>query len=170
VIVVAAMFSLKARQSLLVSEQDALTSELASVTKQVLGQTISDPALAEAQIKNPKSNDPLPRFDAFDAVGALSSAIPQEISHEVKRLSVDFADEKAEGTFELQGSLESLGQRDEIVGALQKHPCFKEIELGRTNAAAGGQDRIAYQLEAKLECPGEVAPKKPGKKTTEASE
>ncbi|HMI91286.1 MAG TPA: pilus assembly protein PilM [Polyangiales bacterium] len=170
VIVVAAMFALKARQSLLMSEQDALSTELATVTKQVLGQTITDPVLAEAQVKNPKSNDPLPRFDAFDAVGALSSAIPQEISHEVKRLSIDFADEKAEGTFELQGSLESLGQRDEIVSALQKHPCFKEIELGRTNAAAGGQDRIAYQIEAKLECPGEAAPKKTTKKVTEAAE
>jgi general secretion pathway protein L len=170
VIVVAAMFSLKARQSLLMSEQDALSTELATVTKQVLGTTFTDPALAEAQIKNPKSNDPLPRFDAFDAVGALSSAIPQEISHEVKRLSVDFADEKAEGTFELQGSLESLGQRDEIVSALQKHPCFKDIELGRTNSAAGGQDRISYQLEAKLECPGEVAPKKTGKKAKEDAE
>ena len=166
-IVAATMVSLKARQSLLVDEQDTLASELATVTKQVLGTAISDPAEAETLIKNPKLGDPLPRFDAFDAVGALSTAIPIEVSHEVKRLAIDIADEKAEGTFELQGTLASLGQRDEIVSALQKQACFKEIKLGRTNAAAGGQDRIAYQLEAKLECPGDAAPPKKPKKATE---
>jgi hypothetical protein len=165
------MFALKARQRLLVGEQDALSAELAKVTKEVLGETITDPALAQQRVENPKLNDPLPRFDAFDAVGALSSAIPSAITHEVRRLAIDIADEKAEGTFELQGSLDSLGQRDEIVSALQKHPCFHDIELGRTNATSGA-DRLAYQIEAKLVCPGEGPAKKPaaGAKKTEDSE
>ena len=169
IVVMTAMFSLKAHQSLLASEEQALTDELASVTKDVLGEAIDDPQLAEARIKNPKSSDPLPRFDAYDAVAALSSAIPADMTHEMRRLRVDIADEKAEGRFELQGTLESIGQRDELVAALAKHPCFKDLEPGRTNATAGTEQRLAYQLEAKLQCPGEVGAdgKKKGK-TTEA--
>lgn len=155
IVVVAAMCSLKAQQSLLVSEEEALTAELASVTKEVLGETIEDVALAEAKIKNPKSSDPLPRFDAFDAVSALSSAIPSEVSHEVRRLRIEIADEKAEGRFELQGSLDTLGHRDALVAALENHPCFKDIQPGKTTAAGGETARVSYQIEAKLQCPGE---------------
>lgn len=170
IVVVAGMFALKARQSLLASEQDALSAELGKVTKEVLGETMTDAALVQTRLENPKLTDPLPRFDAFDAVGALSSAIPSQITHEVRRLAIDIADEKAEGTFELQGSLDSLGQRDEIVSALQKHPCFQHIELGRTNATSG-QDRLAYQIEAKLVCPGEgPPPKKPATGGTKKEE
>jgi general secretion pathway protein L len=164
-VVVTAMFALKAQQSLLVAEEEALTEELASVTKEVLGESIEDVALVEARIKNPKSNDPLPRFDAFDALAALSTSMPGSVSHEVRRLRVEIADEKAEGRFELQGALDSLGQRDELVAALEKHPCFKDIQPGKTNVTGGDTQRISYQIEAKLHCPGEgpAEKKKSGK-------
>jgi general secretion pathway protein L len=165
-VVVAAMFSLKAQQSLLVAEEEALTSELASVTKEVLGEAIEDAALAEAKIKNPKSSDPLPRFDAFDAVAALSASIPSDVIHEVRRLRVEIADEKGEGRFELQGSLDSLGHRDALVATLDGHPCFKDIQPGKTNTT--GAEKIAYQLEAKLQCPGEGSAD--GKKKSKASD
>ena len=35
------------------------------------------------------------------------------------------------------------------------HPCFKDIQPGKTNAAAGQEQRITYEVEAKLQCPGE---------------
>jgi general secretion pathway protein L len=169
VVAVTAMFSLKAQQSLLVAEEEALSAELSTVTKDVLGEAIEDVEVVEEKIKNPKSTDPLPRFDAFDAVAALSSAIPSEVSHEVRRLRVEIADEKAEGRFELQGSLDSLGHRDALVAALEGHPCFKDIQPGKTNVAPGGEtQRIAYQIEAKLQCPGEGGPE--GKKKSKSEE
>ena len=162
------MFALKMQQILLVSEEDALAAELASVTKEVLGESIDDAALAEAKIKNPKSSDPLPRFDAFDAVAALSASVPEGVSHEVRRLRIEIADEKAEGRFELQGALDSLGNRDALVAALEKNPCFKDIQPGKTNVVAGEAKGIAYQLEAKLQCPGEGGPE--GKKKSKSEE
>jgi general secretion pathway protein L len=168
IVVASAMFALKMQQILLVSEEDALAAELASVTKEVLGESIDDAALAEAKIKNPKSSDPLPRFDAFDAVAALSASVPEGVSHEVRRLRIEIADEKAEGRFELQGALESLGKRDELVAALEKHPCFKDIQPGKTNVVAGEAKGIAYQIEAKLQCPGEGGPE--GKKKSKSEE
>jgi general secretion pathway protein L len=154
VVVMTAMFSLKAKQKMLADEQTALRNELSSVTQAVLGEAISDPVLAEARVKNPRLTDPLPRFDAFDALAALSASIKPEISHEVRRLLIEVADEKREGRMELQGSLDSLAQRDEVVSQLEHHPCFHDIELGRTTPN-GNQNRINYQIEAVVQCEGE---------------
>jgi general secretion pathway protein L len=171
IVVMTVMFSLKARQALLSDEQQALRTELGTVTKNVFGEAISDPLLAEARAKNPKATDPLPRFDAYDALAAVSAAIAPEISHEVKRLSLEVADEKREGRMELQGALDSLSQRDEIVSQLGSHPCFHEIELGKTTPVAN-QNRINYQIEAVLQCPGEggESTKKNKTKKTELGE
>ena len=159
VVVMAAMFSLKAQQKLLADEQAALRTELTTVTASVLGEAIDDPMLAEARVKNPRLTDPLPRFDAFDALSAVSASIKPEITHEVRRLLIEVADEKREGRLELQGSLDSLSQRDEIVGQLERHPCFHDIELGRTTPT-GKENRINYQLEAVVQCEDEMDKKK----------
>jgi general secretion pathway protein L len=161
VVVMTAMFALKARQMLLADEQRSLREELAAVTQEAFGKSIEDPAEAQALVEDPKFSDPLPRFDAYDAFAAISAAVPSEISHEVRRLRIDVADEKREGQVELQGVLDSLTQRDEVVAGLEKHPCFREIQLGRTTPAGTG-DRINYQIEALVRCPGEADPK--GKK------
>lgn len=165
-VIIAAMFALKAQQKLLTDENQALHDQLTSVTQSTLGKAVSDPSEVEALVKNPKLSDPLPRFDAFDALGAVSAAIKADISHEVRRLHVDLADEKRGGQLELQGALQSLGQRDEIVGELGKHPCFRNIELGRTTPT-GSDDRINYQIEAALQCPGEGDTKDKKKKASE---
>jgi hypothetical protein len=168
VIVLSAMFSLKARERVLEDERVALQAELTTATKDVFDRPISDPAQAEALIKNPKASDPLPRFDAYDALAALSGSISPEISHEVRRLSIEVADEKRTGRVELQGALDSLTQRDEVVSSLQQHPCFHNIELGRTTPA-GAEERINYQIEASLQCPGEGTPAK-NSKTAKSSQ
>jgi hypothetical protein len=101
----------------------------------------------------------------------VSAAIPQEISHEVKRLMLEVADEKREGRMELQGALDSLAQRDQIVSQLGNHPCFHDIELGKTTPVPN-QNRINYQIEAVLQCPGESgeSPAKNKPKKSEAVE
>ena len=154
-VVLTAMFSLKGREKLLDDERQALQAELATVTKEVFDHSISDPVAVEALIKNPKASDPLPRFDAYDAMAALSGSIAPEITHEVRRLSIEVADEKREGRLELQGALDSLAQRDEVVTHLQEHGCFREIELGKTTPATD-KERINYQIEATLQCAGEA--------------
>lgn len=155
IVVMTIMFSLKARQMLLADEREALRSQLAQVTKTVFDKQVDDASAAEALVENPRSNDPLPRFDAYDVMGALSASVPESITHEVRRLRIEISDEKREGRLELQGSLDSLAQRDEIVAKLEEHPCLRDIELGRTTPA-GGDNRIAYQFEALVQCPGDV--------------
>jgi general secretion pathway protein L len=156
-VVVCAMFAIKAEQSVLVDDQSALKAQLEEVTKEVLGEATSDPALVRARVENPKRLDPIPRFDAFDALAAISGSIPAELKHEVKRMRIDAAEDKRQGRVELQGSISSLGDRDAIVSQLEAHGCFRQIELGRTNPIPG-QDLINFQLEAVVQCPGEVPP------------
>lgn len=166
IVLLTAMFALKGRQKMLEDEHLALQDQLAKATKEVFDKSISDPAQAEALIKNPKASDPLPRFDAYDALAALSASIGPEITHEVRRLSIEVADEKQKGRLELQGALDSLAQRDEVVKRLQEHGCFRDIELGRTTPAGNQDNRINYQIEAALQCPGDAPPGKPGKSQT----
>lgn len=154
IVVMTMMFSLKAQQMLLADEQTALRSQLATATQQVFDKPIEDPSLATEKILNPKSDDPLPRFDAFDALAALSGAIDESITHDVRRVRIEIADDKKEGRLELQGTLDSLTKRDEVVSTLEKHGCFRDIELGKTGPATGA-DRINYQIEAIVQCAGE---------------
>lgn len=154
IIVMTVMFSLKARQALLVDERAALQSQLASATEEVFGESIENVALAQMRVDNPRSSDPLPRFDAFDALAALSGAVPMDLTHEVKRLTIDVADEKREGTMELQGTVASIAQRDQLVAELEKHPCFSDIERGKTSPGRD-KDSIQYMIEAVIQCPGE---------------
>ncbi|MFI5306617.1 MAG: type IV pilus biogenesis protein PilM [Polyangiales bacterium] len=168
-VVMTAMFSLKMRQMLLSDEQQALKTELASVTKEVFGHSITEAAPAIQLAKNPRWTDPLPRFDAYDAVEAVSAAVAPSISHEVRRLSVEVADEKREGRMELQGVLDSLVQRDEIVSALEKHPCFHDIQLGRTSPG-NTDNKISYQIEATVQCPGDGSAESKGKKKSSEGE
>jgi general secretion pathway protein L len=169
VVVMTMMFSLKSRQMLLADEQSALRSQLGAATQQLFDETIEDADKAETQINNPKSNDPLPRFDAFDALAALSGAIDPSITHEVRRLRIEIADEKKEGRLELQGTLQSLTQRDQVVSDLEKQGCFREIELGKTGGVAN-TERISYQIEAQVQCETDAAAAGKKKKSSKAKE
>ncbi len=161
-VVMSIMFSLKAQQSVLIDEQADLRDQLGKTTKAVLGRTVEDPELVAKQISNPKSSDPLPQFDAFDTLAAVSSLVAEGVEHEVRRLRIDVAQDKKEGRMELQGSLTTLEERDSMVEALEGHPCFHDIERGKTTPARG-KERINYQIEATLRCPGDGIAKKKGK-------
>ena len=159
IVLVTAVFSLKVRQSTLSTEQAALRKQLRETTQRVFGKAETDPAKVTAMIANPTSDNPLPRFDAYDALAAISGAVPADIKHEMRHMRVDLADEKKEGQVELQGSLGSIEQRDVIVTQLEAHGCFKEIQRGQTRPGRSA-DTLNYQLEAKLSCPGDGAPAK----------
>ena len=158
-ILLSMVFSLKAHQSILVDEQNALTKQLGDTTERVFGKRVTDASRVQTMLKNPQNDNPLPRFDAYDALGALSDAVPEEITHEVRHLRIDLAEDKKEGQVELQGGLASIEQRDVIVSKLEAHGCFREIQRGRTSSGRT-PDQLNYQLEAKLQCPGEVSGKK----------
>lgn len=160
------VFSVQARRSLLAEERDALQAELTEVTTGIFGKPMTDTAAIESMLKNPRAGDPLPHFDAFDVIGAISQAVPTEIKHEIRRVRVEVGDDKREGRLELQGTLSSIEERDAVAAKLEQHDCFHDIERGRTTPARGG-DSINYQIEAVIRCGGAPAPKKSKNTTTD---
>jgi general secretion pathway protein L len=156
-VLVSLVFSLYSRRSVLADERDSLQLRLTRVTEEIFGTAVSDPQQVERLLGNPRSNDPLPRFDAFDALDAISNAIASDIVHDVRRLRVEVGDEKHEGRIEMQGSLGTIEQRDAVVTQLEKHDCFDEVEKGKTTPARDRQ-RINYQIEAVIRCPGDARP------------
>lgn len=163
-ILVSMVFSLNAQHTMLLDEQARLETRLASITKDVLGREAVTIEAAEAMIKRQKSKrDPLPRFDALDVLQAISERVPPDVVHEVRRLRIEVADDKRDGRLELQGILASLEQRDALVAELTGHPCFDELEKGRTTPSRD-KTKINYQIEAKIHCPGDAGGKKKKKK------
>lgn len=148
------IFSLYARKTVLTEERDGLRTGLASLTKQVFGTVTSDPGKVEKLIAGNLAEDPLPRFDGFDSIDAISSMIPSEVTHDVMRLLVEVGDFNREGKLELRGTLSSIEQRDALAALMAKNGCFKEIKTGRTSPARE-PERINYQIEAAIRCPAE---------------
>jgi hypothetical protein len=89
----------------------------------------------------------------------LSSAVASDIEHDVRRLRIEVGDEKHDGRIELQGSLGTIEQRDAVVAQLEQHQCLNEVEKGKTTPARDKQ-RINYQIEAVVRCPGDARPQK----------
>ena len=165
------VFALKARQSSLVDEQNALTKQLGETSQLVFGKRETSALKVAALLKSPPNENPLPRFDAYDALAAISDAVdgagtPEPIVHEVRHIRIDLAEEKKEGKLELQGALASIEQSDDIVTQLKAHGCFKDIQRGRTSTGRTAE-QINYQIEAKVQCPGEAQTKQRKTKSTD---
>jgi Tfp pilus assembly PilM family ATPase len=160
-VILSLAFSVQARRSLLTEERDALEAELTQKTTELFGKPITDKLSLEALLKNPRAGDPLPHFDAYDTLGAVSTAIPSEIKHDMRRVRIEIGDDKREGHVEIQGMLSSIEQRDAVAAHLEQNECFHDIERGRTTPARDSS--INYQLEAVIRCSGDPGPKK-GKK------
>ncbi len=148
-------FFIYARYSVLEGEGQRLESELAALTEQVFGQEVSSPTRARELLEGGVSaDDPMPRFDAFDVLDAISAAIPEEITHDTRRLSIEIDDEGGDGRFEIQGSVASISERDVLVERLAAHECFQDIDKGATSPRAGGAGGLNYRLEVDILCPG----------------
>ncbi|MEY4576953.1 MAG: hypothetical protein RL701_1656 [Pseudomonadota bacterium] len=169
-VLVCLVFALKARQSVLLDDQTVLVKALGETTEQVFGKTETNAAKVEALLKSPPNDNPLPRFDAYDALAAISEAVdaaPDDIVHEVRHMRIDLPADNKEGKLELQGLLASIEQRDAIVSQLEVHGCFRDINRGKTSPGRTG-DQVNYQIEAKVQCPGEGNPKRRNTRTASA--
>ena len=158
-VLLSVIFSIYAQRSLLLDEREAVRSKLSNLTKQVFGTATSDAGQVEKLLTGGASEDPLPRFDAFDAMEAVSAMIPADVTHDVTRLLVEVGDYTRDGRFELRGTLGTIEQRDALATQLQKNECFKEIKTGRTTPGRDAS-RINYQLEASIRCGEEKTPAK----------
>ena len=96
--------------------------------------------------------DPMPRLDAYRAMGAIAELIPQDTRHTTRRLTIEFDDEARDGELEIQGTVSSVTERDAIAAALEGHECFSEVRPGATSSR---NDILSYRLEAEIRCPGD---------------
>lgn len=156
-------FRVWAEYRVLSEERDALAAKLGKVTEQHFGEVTTSPKRARELLEGGGSTrDPLPRFDAFRALGAISAAVPQAVTHDTRRLEITLDEGGQTGSFTLQGQVPDLEKRDLIADALDAHDCLEQIERGKTSTMPG-QDRKNYQLEGVIACPGAKRPTK-GKK------
>lgn len=163
VCVVAVLFSfilsLGARYRVARAEHEQLTERLAEVSQDLLGEEASSALYArELLTAGPRVDDPLPRFDAYDVLEAISESIPADIQHDTRRLLIEIDDDGETGRFEIQGTVGSIAERDRLVDELQSHRCFADVEKGSISTAVG--DRKDYKVAVKVEC---ERPSNPGK-------
>jgi general secretion pathway protein L len=152
-ITVAYFYSVYAHWSVLTARREVLESQLAEITDARLGEETRSVTRARSLLESGRQRpDPLPAFDAFDAMLALSAAIPDGIDHDLQRLQIDLGDDRSGGHLELQATVTSIEERDRIAEALGEVACFREIELGPMTAA--GEGRRQYRLELAIQCPG----------------
>jgi len=143
--------SLVARYRVARAEHDQLSAVLSEVSQDLLGEDARSAVHArELLTTGPRVEDPLPRFDAYDVLEAISESIPEDIQHDTRRLLIEIDDEGNTGRFELQGTLGSIADRDRLADALQEHRCFAEVDKGSISAAV--EDRMDYKIEVKVHC------------------
>ncbi len=156
-------FSSYARYSVLDARHAQLQDELARVTDQYFGHEArtADDALRLLS-RGVQATDPMPAFDAYDALAAISEAIPEDITHDVQQLEIDLGDGEETARFSLRGTVQDAAQSAQIRNALEAHrvvkrigddeqrlACFHELELGSTDRVG---DVYRYRLEGSIQC------------------
>lgn len=152
-IVISFVISLGARYRVARGEHRQLTATLAEVSGDLLGEEVRSAMHArELLTAGPRIDDPLPRFDAYDVLEAISESIPDDIQHDTRRLLIEIDDDGKTGRFEIQGTLGSIAERDRLVEELQGHRCFSDAEKGSISTAV--EDRKDYKVAVRVECEG----------------
>jgi Tfp pilus assembly PilM family ATPase len=150
-IVLSFAVSLMARYRVAHAEHQRLSGTLAEVSKDLLGEeTHSALHARELLAAGPRIDDPLPRFDAYDVLEAISESIPDDIQHDTRRLLIEIDDDGDTGRFEIQGTVGSIAERDTLVDELQAHRCFADVEKGSISTAVA--DRKDYKVVVRVEC------------------
>lgn len=164
-LLVAFGFSVVSRHRVAASEREVLMEQLTKVTQELFRDKATSAAHARELLTATQGpTDPLPRFDAYDALAAVSSSIPMEMKHETRRIVIEVDDEDGDGRLELQGTIETIAERDQIVETLKSHDCFESIEKGSISTV--GDNRRSYKLEVSIACPNSSKPDKGGRRGT----
>lgn len=157
-VVIGFLFSVLVRRNVLEEEQAVLTAQLASTTKDLLGEEARTASRARELLAGRRVvEDPLPRFDALDTLDMISSKVPASIRHETQRLTIEIDDETREGRFEIQGTVPSITDRDTIASAIDAHECVAGVTPGPTSPAPNNAGQT-YRLEGEIACPFETPP------------
>lgn len=143
--------SLYARYRVANAEHEALADKLAEVSASLLGtETRSALQARELLGQSHGADDPLPRFDAYDVLEAISQSIPASVTHDTSNLLIEIDDQGELGRAEIRGTVNSIADRDRVVEEIEKHRCFPETKKGATSTDR--DDRKSYKLTVAVLC------------------
>jgi Tfp pilus assembly PilM family ATPase len=163
VIVASFAFSAYARYSVLEARHQQLEGSLARVMRQAFGVEARSAEQASRLLeRGVQSNDPMPRFDAYDALAAISESIPEGVVHDVQRMHIDLGDGEETARFSMQGTVQDPAAPSRIRSALESYrlvrragdqeerlACFEELDLGATDRVG---ESYRYRLEGMIRC------------------
>ena len=160
-IAISFMFATWAEYRALSAEQEVLSSALAKLSKEILGEETTDAARVQELISGGgrKSDaDPLPRMDGFDVMVEVSKAVPMSMTHDIEELDMQRRHVK------MHAIVGATDEAQSIAGALKAHRCFGDLKISKITKAINS-DRQKYVLEFDAQCPEE----KKGKKKKDGS-
>jgi general secretion pathway protein L len=128
-------------------EEAVLDKQLRQATRRVLGRPISDPWKVSSTLKRgaTSKNAGIPKMTAVDVLDLVSRHVPP--GEEVK-LDVNRVDIKPTKTY-VKGTADSLSAVGNIVKALKKVDCFKEITSGKISEVSGGKKQFTLTISTK---------------------
>jgi general secretion pathway protein L len=158
-IAISFVFSNWAQMRALDREHEMLVGQLEAVSKEVLGESVSDAegateALTRAQAS--EEADPMPTVDAFDVIVELSKVIPTSMIHDIEEFDMQ------RGHVKIAGVVGSTADAQSIATDMGKHPCFKDAKIAKITQVINS-DRQKYVLELDVRCGDDTAKKKPEK-------
>ncbi len=163
-IAISFVFSNWAQMRALDREHELLQTQLSAVSKEVLGDAVTDAdsateALAHAQAA--EEADPMPQVDAFDIIVELSKVIPTTMVHDIEEFDMQ------RGHVKMSAVVGSTGDAQSIATEIGKHPCVKDAKIAKITQVVNS-DRQKYVLELDVRCGDDTAKKKPDKPGDEA--
>jgi general secretion pathway protein L len=153
-------FSVWAELRALSAEGAVLERQLEAATMTHFGEKTNDVAQAQQLLEDAisgKTDDPIPKVDAFDLMVELSQRIPQEMVHDIAEF--EFNRDKVT----IKGVVPTIDDANKVAEAMREHPCFKEVNITRTTRLQN-QDKQKYTLELNVRCGAAPAEKKKGAK------
>ena len=136
------LFATWAELRALGQERATLGAALSSVTKDVFGESTSDPSRATELLDKSAlaaDEDPLPRADAFDLLVQLSQAVPDNITHDIEDLDIQ------RGHVTVHGIVPSIPDAQQIATAAEDGALLSRRE-DRENQP-GARDRTVRNTQ-----------------------
>lgn len=159
-IIISFLFSTWAELRALSREHAVLSSALATLTQNVLGEKTTNPDRAQTLLNErevPDPPDPMPHMDGFDVMVELSKSIPMSITHDIEELNLE------RGHVRMDGIVDSTGDAQTVAGEVQSHKCTRNAKVSKITQAVNS-NRQKYVLEFDLKCPEDQGTAKKKKK------
>ena len=165
-IVVSFLFATWAELSALSREHEVLTTSLAALSRDVLGEETEDPERARELLETGGGravSDPMPHADAFDMLVGLSETIPMAMTHDIDEFDMQ------RGKVKLRGVVDTAADAKKIAKDVEKIRCVKNVKSGKITQVVNS-DRQKYSLEFDVRCAEDQAKSKSKKPKVEEKE